>query len=72
MTTPTRSMARMAHSPPRPPPSAARLGQEWSSIPPGCKPEVVFTPMVGVVSSIMRVVPSYSISEGRVYSTVAL
>ena len=28
MTTPTRSMARMAHSPPSPPPSAARLGQE--------------------------------------------
>ena len=26
MTTPTRSMARMAHSPPSPPPSAARLG----------------------------------------------
>ena len=28
MTTPTRSMARMAHSPPSPPPSAARLEQE--------------------------------------------
>ena len=28
MTTPTRSMARMAHSPPRPPPSATRLEQE--------------------------------------------
>ena len=28
MTTPTRSMARMAHSPPSPPPSAARLGQD--------------------------------------------
>ena len=28
MTGPTRSMARMAHSPPSPPPSAARLGQE--------------------------------------------
>ena len=30
MTTPTRSMARMAHSPPSPPPSAARLGQGCS------------------------------------------
>ena len=28
MTTPTRSMARMAHSPPSPPPNAARLGQD--------------------------------------------
>ena len=28
MTTPTRSMARMAHSPPSPPPSFARLGQD--------------------------------------------
>ena len=28
MITPTRSMARMAHSPPSPPPSAARLGQD--------------------------------------------
>ena len=39
MTTPTRSMARMAHSPPSPPPSFARLGQD--SIPPCILPSAL-------------------------------
>ena len=52
MTTPTRSMARMAHSPPSPPPSAARLGQDsvlaiTPAIPPAIPPALSVT--MGVV-----------------------
>ena len=42
MTTPTRSVARTAHSPPSPPPSAARLGLDWVGQP----PEFVAVPVV--------------------------
>ena len=58
MTTPTRSMAKMAHSPPSPPPSAARLGQD-SIV--GLEFIMGLESIVGssLVSSIMMVVTSY-------------
>ena len=55
MTTPTRSMARMAHSPPSPPPSAARLGQD-SSV--SIFPPTLAVSVVGVVNSVWGVVDS--------------
>ena len=52
MTTPTRSMARMAHSPPSPPPSAARLGQESFIISAPISPST----LVGAVAVIVAMV----------------
>ena len=66
MTTPTRSMARMAHSPPSPPPSAARLGLDsdcWVS-PIGLPPVVVAvgwtSAPVLMVLSAKRIVVKFS------------
>ena len=56
MTTPTRSMARMAHSPPSPPPSAARLGQD-SSV--SISPATLAVSIVGVVNSVWGVVSRF-------------
>ena len=56
MTTPTSSMARMAHSPPSPPPSAARLGQD-SSV--SIFPPTLAVSVVGVVISVWGVVSGF-------------
>ena len=56
MTTPTRSMARMAHSPPSPPPSAARLGQDSDSwAPPTTSPARLPPVAASVVSGVGHV-----------------
>ena len=62
MTTPTRSMARMTHSPPIPPPSAARLGQD-SSV--SIFPPTLTVSVLGVVNSVWGVV-SRSVSSSVV------
>ena len=54
MTTPTRSMARMAHSPPSPP--AARLGQDSDSLaPPTTSPSRLPPVAASVVSTVLVV-----------------
>ena len=64
MTTPTRSMARMAHSPPSPPPSAARLEEN-------CILSSTLVSTVGVVVSVLDGV-SRSISSFVVCVSVSV